>query len=60
MTRQIKYVGPILMLLITLIILVVTKPNFVETNGNLSLVKAGVISIVVALLLAVALYFIPM
>jgi hypothetical protein len=36
------------------------KPKFVQTNGKVSIVKAVGISLVLALLLAVVLYFIPM
>jgi|LakMenE01Jun11ns_1017448.scaffolds.fasta_scaffold8233412_1 hypothetical protein len=59
-THQIKYIGPTIMLVLTLVILVLMKPKFVQTNGKVSIVKAVGISLVLALLLAVVLYFIPM
>ena len=59
-THQIKYIGPIIMFVLTLAVLVLMKPKFVQTNGKVSIVKAVGISLVLALLLAVVLYFIPM
>ena len=59
-THQIKYIGPTIMLVLTLVILVLMKPKFVQTNGKVSIEKSVGIALVLALLLAVALYFIPM
>ena len=60
MTHEIKFIGPILLFVLTLALLVVLKPKFVQTDGKLSVVKPVLFSLVLALLLAVALYFIPM
>lgn len=59
-THQIKFIGPIIFFFITLAFLVLLKPKFVQTNGKLSIIKPVVISLVLALSLATALYFIPM
>ena len=59
-THQIKYIGPIIMFVLTLAVLVLMKPKFVQTKGNVSIVKSLGIALVLALLLGVVLYFIPM
>ena len=59
-THQIKYIGPAIMLVLTLAILVLMKPKFVQTNDKVSIVKAVGIALVLALLLGVVLYFLPM
>lgn len=59
-THQIKYIGPIIMLVLTLAVLVLLKPKFVQTNGKVSIVKSLGIALVLALLLGVVLYFLPM
>jgi hypothetical protein len=48
------------MLVLTLAVLVLLKPKFVQTNGKVSILKSLGIALVLALLLGVVLYFLPM
>ena len=58
--HEIKFIGPILLFVLVLAILALAKPKFVQTNGKLSILKSVGIALVLALVLAAALYFIPM
>ena len=58
--HDIKFIGPILLFVLVLAILALAKPKFVQTNGKLSILKSVGIALVLALVLAAALYFIPM
>ena len=57
---EIKFIGPALFFVLMLALLAVLKPKFVQTNGSLSIAKAVGVSLVLALILGVVLYFMPM
>jgi ribose/xylose/arabinose/galactoside ABC-type transport system permease subunit len=58
--HEIKFIGPILLFVLVLALLALAKPKFVQTSGKLSILKSVGIALVLALVLAAALYFIPM
>ena len=56
MMHDIKIIGPIIMFVLTLAILVLAKPKFLQQpNGNVSIIWAVVISLLLAVLLAIGL-----